>query len=292
MGLELGDHRLEPFLEIAAIARAGEQRAHVEREDRRVLQDVRHLRLDDAPRQTLGQRGLADAGIADIERVVLGAAAQHLDGALDLGLAADQRVDLARRRLLVEVDAIGGERLVLALPRLVGLVLLGLAGALHAAALRPAGHLGDPVRDVVDRVETRHVLFLQIVDGVRLAFGEHRHQDIGAGHLLAPRGLHVDRGALDDALEARRGLRVLAGADHQVGQLLVEIGRELLAETVDLDPAGAQHRDRILVLGQRHQQVFQRRVFVASRAGERQGSVQALLEITRQHRGYAFSRVH
>ena len=53
------------------------------------------------------------------QRVVLLAAAQHLDGALDLGVAPDQRVDLALARLLVEVDVIGLER--------VGLLLLATA---------------------------------------------------------------------------------------------------------------------------------------------------------------------
>ena len=87
---------LQPLLEIAAIAGAGEQRAHVEREDRGVLQHFGHVAFDDALGQALGDRRLADAGIADIERVVLGAAAQHLDGAVELGIAADQRIDLAR----------------------------------------------------------------------------------------------------------------------------------------------------------------------------------------------------
>ena len=51
--------------------------------------------LDDAPGQALGDRRLADARIADEKRVVLLAAAENLDGAVDLGLAADQRVDPA-----------------------------------------------------------------------------------------------------------------------------------------------------------------------------------------------------
>ena len=95
IGLDLLDHLLEPFLEIAAIARAGEQRAHVEREHGGVLEHVRHLAVDDAARQPFGDRGLADAGFADEQRIVLLPAAQHLDGAADLGIAADQRIDLA-----------------------------------------------------------------------------------------------------------------------------------------------------------------------------------------------------
>ena len=52
---------------------------------------------DDPERQALGDRGLADAGVADEQRVVLRAPAEDLDGALDLVVAADQDVDLARR---------------------------------------------------------------------------------------------------------------------------------------------------------------------------------------------------
>ena len=88
------------------------------------LQHLGHLALDDLARQALGDRRLADAGLADIERVVLGAAAQHLDGALDLVLAADQRIDPALAGLLVEIDAVGGQRLVALLDRGLAAVLL------------------------------------------------------------------------------------------------------------------------------------------------------------------------
>ena len=109
--LDLLHHRLEPLLEVAAIARAGEQRAHVEREDRRVPQHLGHFAANDLARQALGDRRLADAGIADEQRVVLLAPAQHLDGAQHLGLAPDQRIDPAVARLLVEVHAIRVERI-------------------------------------------------------------------------------------------------------------------------------------------------------------------------------------
>ena len=59
----------------------------------------RHFALDDLARQTFGDGGLADAGIADEQRVVLLPAAQNLDRALHLGLAADQRIDAAVLRL-------------------------------------------------------------------------------------------------------------------------------------------------------------------------------------------------
>ena len=78
--------------------RAGEQRAHVERVDRRVLEELRApRRWWMRERQALDDGGLADARVADEERVVLAAPAEHVDRALELVLAADQRVDVARR---------------------------------------------------------------------------------------------------------------------------------------------------------------------------------------------------
>ena len=94
--LDLLHHGLQALLEVAAIARAGQQRAHVEREDGGVLQHLGHLAVDDLARQAFGDGGLADAGIADEQRVVLLPAAQHLDGAQHLRLAADQRIDAGR----------------------------------------------------------------------------------------------------------------------------------------------------------------------------------------------------
>ena len=149
--LQLRDHRLQALLEVAAVLGAGDQRAHVEREDGAVGEYLGHLALDDEAREPFGDRGLAHAGLADVQRVVLAAAAQDLDGALDLELAADQRVDAPFLRHAVQV---GG-------------VLLERAAAL-AVALRVGGRfllvgllLGDlrqPVRDVVDDVEPRDVL--------------------------------------------------------------------------------------------------------------------------------------
>ena len=131
IGLKLLDDLLEPFLEVAAVARAGKQRSHVERKDRRIAENIRYLAVDDAARQTLRDRGFADAGLTDEQGVVLLPPAEHLDGAADLGVAADQRIDLALARLLVEVDAISFERIALLL-RLVAVLRIGLlVGAAH-----------------------------------------------------------------------------------------------------------------------------------------------------------------
>ncbi len=133
------DDLLQALFEIAAITGAGEQRAHVEREDGRVSQRFRNLAFDDALGETFGDRRLADAGVADIERVVLRTAAQDLDRAADLGVTADQRIDLAALGLLVEVDAIGLQRV---------LLLLGAALFLLAAMQSACFRIRSPRRRV------------------------------------------------------------------------------------------------------------------------------------------------
>ena len=106
--LDLGEHALQALLEIAAVLGAGDERAQVERVHGAVRQHVGHLALDDHAREAFDQRGLADARLAHVQRVVLAAAAQDLDRALDFERAADQRIDAAFLRELVQV---GGELL-------------------------------------------------------------------------------------------------------------------------------------------------------------------------------------
>ena len=93
MFLESVQNALEARFEIAAKLGAGEQRAHVERIDHRVFEHIRHLAVVNLHRQALGDRGFADARIADIDRIVLAPAAQHVNRPLDLIVAADQRID-------------------------------------------------------------------------------------------------------------------------------------------------------------------------------------------------------
>ena len=102
-GGDLGQHRLQPLLELAAVFGAGDHRAEVERQEALFLQALRHVAIDDAQGQPLDNRGLADPGLADQYRIVLRAPRQDLDRAADLLVAADHRVELALARRFGQV---------------------------------------------------------------------------------------------------------------------------------------------------------------------------------------------
>ena len=127
---------------------------------------VGHVALDDAAGQPLGDGGLADAGLADQHRVVLGAADQHLDDPADLLVPADDRVELA----------LAGERGQVApvlLQRLVGRL-----GVLRGDALRPA--------DLLERPEDRRPGDAGVGQHLGDAVGGlgHRHQQVLGGHVV------------------------------------------------------------------------------------------------------------
>ena len=109
---DLIEHALQPLFEVAAILRAGDDRAHVEREQPPVLDAVGYVAVGDAQREAFGDRGLADAGLADQHRIVLGAPREDLDRAADFLVAADHRVELALARRLGQVARIFLERVV------------------------------------------------------------------------------------------------------------------------------------------------------------------------------------
>ena len=140
-------HGLQPLLELAAIFRAGDQRAHVERHQLLVLQRLGHVAIDDAQRQAFGDRGLADAGFADQHRIVLGAPRQHLDGAADFLVAADHRIELAGARIGGQVARIFLQRVIalLGARRIGGAALAQIVDRLVQRLRRHAG-LGEDVR--------------------------------------------------------------------------------------------------------------------------------------------------
>ncbi len=93
-GFKFVDHPLKALLELTAIHRPGDQRAHIQLQDAFAQQQSGYVALDDALGKPLHNGGFADAGFPDQGRVVLVAPRQNLNDALDLHLSADHRVEL------------------------------------------------------------------------------------------------------------------------------------------------------------------------------------------------------
>src|SRR6266540_2109879 len=104
-GLDLLEHLLQALLEVAAVPRAGDQRPQIQRVDLLALQGLGDVTLDDLGGQPLDDGGLAHAGFADQDRVVLRPTGQHLHHPLDLLLPPDHRVQLGLPSELGEVPA-------------------------------------------------------------------------------------------------------------------------------------------------------------------------------------------
>ena len=108
---DLFEHRLEPLFELAAVLRARQHGSDIETDEASVLEALGYIAIGNAASETLDNGGLTHAGFANEHRVVLGAAAEHLDDPTNLFVAPDDRIDLAVASALGEVLAVLLERL-------------------------------------------------------------------------------------------------------------------------------------------------------------------------------------
>ena len=108
---------LEALLELAAILGAGDERTHVERDQVLIPKRVRHVADGNSRSETFRDGGLAHAGLADQNGIVLGAARKDLDNALYLVVASDDRIELILERHLCERTGVLRERAELLLGR-------------------------------------------------------------------------------------------------------------------------------------------------------------------------------
>jgi len=86
---------LQAFFELSAVHRTCHQRTDVQLQHAFIQQQAGHVAFDNALGQPLDDGGLAHAGLANQRRVILGAARQNLDDALNFFLAPDDRVQFA-----------------------------------------------------------------------------------------------------------------------------------------------------------------------------------------------------
>ncbi len=93
-GGDLIEHRLKPFLELAPVFCAGDERSHVEGQQLLVFQRFGHVAVDDSLSEPLDNRGFPHPRLTDQHRVVFCATRQNLNGAPNFLVAAYHRVKL------------------------------------------------------------------------------------------------------------------------------------------------------------------------------------------------------
>jgi hypothetical protein len=255
--LDLLEHGLQPLLELPPELGTGDERAEVERDDALVLEPLRDVAADDPLGEPFGDGRLADAGLADEDRVVLRPARQDLDDAADLVVAADDRVERAGAGLGRQVAAVLLERGIGALRILRGDALaasnalerleegLATGGVTLEEGLALAPDLGDREQEVLGR----DVL---VAEATRLGLG--RFDDPPCP------GVHRQRAALD----ART-----PGEDRR--ELATEAGQ------VDAEPAERLRGDAVVGFDERGQDVLGIEDRTVEPLGERLGLEDRLL---------------
>src|SRR6202158_500870 len=96
---------LETLFKLAAIFCAGDDQREVQTKDALIRQEGRNVAVGNPLRQAFDNGGLADAGFADQDGIIFGAAAKNLNDALDFAFAANERVERAFRSCLGQIAA-------------------------------------------------------------------------------------------------------------------------------------------------------------------------------------------
>ena len=258
------EHRLQPLLEFAAEFRARDQCSQVERQDSFVAQALRHFAVDDALCQSFDDGGLAHAGLADQDGIVLGAPLQDLNGAADLVVAADHRVELPRGRALGQIDAVLLQRLA---------ILLG-ARIVHFGA---AAHLLD---GLFDRSACGAVGLEQPSQLAAVVAGR-EHEQFAGNELIAAllRQLVGDVQQLVQVVAEQHFAAGTLDFRHPIqspGEIRAQFG-DLSARLLEQRPCGSA-----LLFEQRRHEMHGLDVLIIAAHGERLGIGQCRLKLGRQ----------
>ena len=96
---------LEALFKLSAVFCAGDDEGKIERKNALVGEERRDVAIGDALRETFDDGGLADSGLANEHGIILRAAAENLNDALEFAFAADERIELAIGGGLREIAA-------------------------------------------------------------------------------------------------------------------------------------------------------------------------------------------
>ena len=266
------EHLLHALFEIAAIPRARDERAQIEREDARPVQHVRDVALVDAEREAFGERRLPHSGFTHQERVVLAAPAKHLNHALDLERPAYERIDLPRRRSRHQVGGIGLQRVRR------GRALLSTGRGGRGFTLRA-------VRQDTQQEQPLDTLRTQEIRSMTVFLLEQEDQQAATLDVLGARRDGVHHRLLHDAFESERRFGLDDCRGHDRGEGLREHVRKLAAKHFEVRAARGQHAPRLRFVGDREKQVLEPDFFMTTIGRETKGPLNRFVRLRgKRHR--------
>ena len=254
---------LQALLEVAAVARTRNQRAHIEAVNLLILDGLGHVAVHDRLGEALDDRRLTDTGLANQDRVVLRAARQDLHDALHLDAAADDGVQLVLARGLRQVAAeLLEDRRVRALgtTRAAHARAHGLA-ALLVTTLVAAEHLDDRLT----HLRQVRALLGEDLGGHTLALLEEAEQQMLRANVVVAQLEGLTQAQLEDALRARREGNVTLNRLLALADDLNDRGAHGLA--LDAHRLQGLRRDALALRDQAEQQVLRADVIVLKTAG-------------------------
>ncbi|GAC1422895.1 MAG: hypothetical protein NVSMB62_19000 [Acidobacteriaceae bacterium] len=177
---------LEAFFKLAAIFCSCHNERKIEREDALVGKEGWHFAVSNLLRETFDDRGLADAGFADEDGIVLGAAAEDLYHTVDLCIAADQRIKLLIHGGLGEIAGELGEH--------------GLFAALALGSLLRGGFLLRGALELLADGGETQAAFSEDLRGEALLLAQQAEQQVFGADVLVREALGLFCGVGEHAL--------------------------------------------------------------------------------------------
>jgi len=86
---------LEPLFELSAVFGSGDNQRKVQRENALIGEEWWNIAIGDTLREPFNDGGLADAGLSDKHRIVLGAPAKNLNDPIDFAFTPNQWIERA-----------------------------------------------------------------------------------------------------------------------------------------------------------------------------------------------------
>ena len=196
--------RLHTLLEFAAVFCAGDHRRYIKRDYSPTYQRFGYASLGDALGESLYNRGLSDARLADEAGIVFGSAREYLYYAFGFSLSTNDRIELAVARHSGQVATVLRERG--GVLERAGRLVRRLAAKLHRVFRLAAVSVdvAEEVGDIGDDVGSRHAELAEYHDGDAVRLGRDRVQEMLGADIALTEARRLVRGVFDYPLRARR----------------------------------------------------------------------------------------